>query len=110
MDKNNLYLEESLTDLKSGTIKRLVPVTEDGTPDTGRAPVFMGQTQVMTPSGALPVQCALEANNLKEAIAVFPEAIKQTIEKMIEEAQKMRREQSSRIVAPGQGGGNKIIT
>ena len=33
VDKSNLYKEESFTDLKVATIRRLSPVKHDGSPD-----------------------------------------------------------------------------
>ena len=55
IDQNNLYREESITDLKVGSIRRLLPIKADGTDDPGRAPIFMGHSQVMTPEGPLPL-------------------------------------------------------
>ena len=109
-DKNNLYKEKTYTDLKTGSIKQLTPVKADGSKDESRTPMFMGQTQMMSPSGPLPIQCMIEANNLEEAADKFPEAINATVERIIEEAKKARQEEASRIVVPGQDAGNKIIT
>ena len=36
IDKNNLYREESLTDLKVGSIRRLIPLKSDGNADDRR--------------------------------------------------------------------------
>ena len=90
-DKNNLYKEKTYTDLKTGSIKQLTPVKADGSKDESRTSMFMGQTQMMSPSGPIPIQCMIEANNL-------------------EEAKKSRQEEASRIVVPGQDAGSKIIT
>ena len=60
LDENNLYKEESFTDLKTGAVRRLTPVKEDGTRDEGREPIFMAQTQLMSPNGPLPVSCMIE--------------------------------------------------
>ena len=40
---------------------------------------------------------------LDEAIAQFPEAINQAVERLIEEARELQRQEASRIVVPGQG-------
>ncbi len=109
-DKNNLFKEKSYTDLKTGSIKQLIPVKADGTKDESRTNIFMGQTQMMSPSGPLPIQCMIEANNIEEAADKFPEAITATVDRMIEEAKKARQEEASRIVVPGQETGSKIIT
>ena len=106
VDPNDLYREESFTDLKVATIRRLTPVKPDGSPDPGRAVLYIGQTQLISQVGPVPVQCQIEATTLEEAVQKFPEAVKQAIDSMIEEAKEMRRQSSSRIVVPGaQGGG-----
>lgn len=109
-DKNNLYKEKTYTDLKTGSIKQLIPVKADGSKDDSRTPMFMGQTQMMSPSGPLPIQCMIEANTFEEAIEKFPEAVNATVDRIIEEARKLRQEEASRIVVPGQDGAGKIIT
>jgi len=109
-DKKNLYKEKTYTDLKTGSIKQLTPVKADGSKDESRTPMFMGQTQMMSPSGPLPIQCMIEAKNLEEAADKFPEAINATVERIIEEAKNARQEEASRIVVPGQDAGSKIIT
>jgi len=102
IDKTNLYQEESFTDLKTGAIRRLIPVKEDGSKDEGRAPIFMGQTQLMSPNGPLPVSCMLEAVTLSEAMEIFPSAIKKEVDRIIEIAQKAQQKDDSRIIVPGQ--------
>jgi len=58
----------------------------------------------MSQMGPLPVSSPIEASNLEEAIEKFPQAIKDAVDNMIEEAKEQRRQESSRIVVPGQGG------
>ncbi|MGA1199218.1 MAG: hypothetical protein ACO36I_22215, partial [Candidatus Latescibacterota bacterium] len=43
-------------------------------------------------------------SNLQEALNQFPQAIKDAVDRMIEEAKEHRRQEASRIVVPGQGG------
>ena len=106
LDTENLYREESYTDLKAGAIRRLVPVNPDGTNDGGRTEIFVGTTQLMTPEGPLPVQARLMANNFQEALQAFPAAMRQATSEMIaqlEELQKkMQQKDDSRIIVPGQ--------
>ena len=102
IDKTNLYQEESFTDLKTGAIRRLIPVKDDGSRDDSRAPIFMGQTQLMSPNGPLPVSCMLEAATLSEAIDKFPGAAKKEVERIVELAQKAQQKEDSRIIVPGQ--------
>jgi hypothetical protein len=100
IDTNSLYREEVFTDRRAGTLRRMVPVTVDGAPDATRPVLYMGQTQLMTPGGVLPLGFEIEAKDLAEAIGKFPDAVKQALEDAIEEAQQMRRESASRIVVP----------
>lgn len=101
VDTSNLYKEEGFTDLKVASIRRLSPVDADGNADTSRAAIYVGSTQLMTPQGPLPIQGALPANNFKEALEVFPAAMRKATEQIIEEAKKMQEQESSRIIVPG---------
>ncbi len=105
VDRANLYREESFTDLKVATIRRLSPVKEDGSADESRPSLFTGETTLMSDRGPLPIQCPIEAKDLNEAMDKFPEAVQGAVEKLIEQAREMQRQQMSRIVVPGQGGG-----
>lgn len=105
VDVDNLYREESFTDLRSANIKRLTPVTPDGDIDTNRPTQFIGDTTLMTQMGPIPVQFPLETESLKEAFDLFPDGVAQAIERLQERAQEMAREEASRIVVPGAGGG-----
>ena len=76
MDAANLYREESYTDLKAGSLRKLVPVKADGTDDPSRPAIFSAATQVMTPGGVLPLSGEVEgAKSLAEAVAGFPATI-----------------------------------
>ena len=109
VDSENLYLEEVFTDLKVATLRRLTPVKADGSPDETRPVLFHAQTQLMSQMGPLPVNCAIEATSLEEAMQKFPEAIAEAIERMVEEAKEMQRQEASRIIVPGAvPGGGKI--
>ena len=109
VDHENLYLEEVFTDLKVATLRRLTPVKTDGSPDETRPVLFHAQTQLMSQMGPLPVNCAIEAASLEEAMQKFPEAIAEAIERMVEEAKEMQRQEASRIIVPGAApGGGKI--
>ncbi|MFC1839126.1 cytoplasmic protein [Thermodesulfobacteriota bacterium] len=93
VDKNNLYKEKSITDLKTASIKCLIPVNIDGTKDESREKIFIGQTQLMSPQGPLPLQVRLNAATLEEAMDRFPSAMEQEMAQMIEKARKMQEEQ-----------------
>jgi hypothetical protein len=105
IDRNSLYREEVFTDRKAGTIRRQVPITADGAVDAGRAVIYSGQTQLLTPGGVLPLSFEIPGITLEEAITNFPSAVHQALEHAIEEAREYRREASSRIVVPDVGGG-----
>lgn len=100
LDVSNLYREESYTDLKVGSLRRLTPVTADGEQDLTRPVLFMGQAQLMSQMGPLPVSCEIDADELNEALQKFPAAIKKAVDQMIEEVKEMQREQASQIVVP----------
>lgn len=111
VDGDNLYQEEVFTDLRVATIRRLTPVARDGSADTAREVIFSAETQLMTPQGMIPVHARVEAADLAEVLDKFPEAINAAVERMIEEAREMRRQESSRIVSPAEAmGGSKIIS
>lgn len=105
LDPQNLYREESYTDLKAGAIRRLLPVLADGSPDGTRSEIFVGSSQLLTPEGPLPIQARLPANNFQEALEAFPEAMRRATNEMIsqlEELQKNYQEKDdSRIIVPG---------
>lgn len=109
IDANNLYIEEAFTDMKVGTIRRLTPVTADGSPDENRQPMFLGHTQLMSPNGPLPVSCEIQADNLSQAMERFPQAITKEVERIVQEAQKAQQAQQqqqqgktdSGIIIPG---------
>jgi len=105
IDRAGLYREDIFTDRKAGTIRRLVPVTVDGNTDSARPVLYSGQTQLLTPTGVLPLGFEIEASSLEDAISKFPEAVKDALEQAIEEAREYRREAASRIVVPDVGGG-----
>jgi hypothetical protein len=101
VDRQNFYREESFTDLKVATIRRLSPVKPDGSVDKTRKTVFIGQTNIMTPRGALPIQAVIQAKQLQQAVKRFPEAMQAAVDKLAEEVQKMKQEEESQIITPG---------
>src|SRR6202451_4887482 len=104
MDSTQIYHEETFTDRKVGTIRRLTPVGADGSIDSARPVLFVGQAQVMTPMGAVPISCELDAATLDSAIAKFGAAAEQAVHQTMRELQELRREQASSLVIPDAGG------
>jgi hypothetical protein len=105
MDPTDLYREEIFTDRKVGTIRRLTPVKADGSADNGRQVQYMGQTQILTAAGALPLSFEIDASSLKEAAEKFSETAKQAIQEAVKELQELRREAASSIIVPEKGMG-----
>ena len=116
VDSKALYLEEIFTDRRVGTIRRLTPVGKDGERDQARAVLYVGETQVLTPAGALPIAFEIGAGSLEEAADKFGQLAKEAIERTVKELQELRRQAASSIVVPqgplppmgGAGGGGKI--
>jgi hypothetical protein len=105
MDSAGLYIEESFTDRRVGNVQRLRPVDSNGQADDSRPTVYIGQTQVMTPAGALPLSFQIEADSLSSAIEKFGEHAQKALADTMERLEEMRREQASSLIVPGSGGG-----
>lgn len=118
MDPAALYLEEVFTDRRIGTIRRLTPVKADATVDVARPVIYVGETQVMTQVGTLPIAFEIPASTLEDAAKQFGGLAKEAIDRTMRELQELRRQQASSIVVPqgglppaggmGGGGGGKI--
>ena len=104
LDVTALVREEVITDRKIGSIRMLVPVTVDGLRDETRAVVYLGETQIMTQMGPLPISFEIKAETLAQAISQYGEAAKLGVQETIEKLQQMRREAASKIVTPGDAG------
>lgn len=106
MNKDNLYREESVTGLKAGSIRNLIPVKSDGIDDPSHTPIFVGHAQRMSEEGPLPIQSRLSANTLEEAMDAFPEAMNRALAEIIERVRKMqqqpgRQNDGSSLIIPG---------
>ncbi len=103
MNADNLYQEETFTDRRVGTIQRLTPVTPSGHRDDARPVVFLGQTQILTPAGTLPLSFEVDADSLEDAIEKFGDGAKSAVSEAMERLEEMRREAASSIIVPGSG-------
>ena len=101
VDRKNLYREETVTDLKTCSIRQLTPVNDDGSTDKTRKTIYVGQTTLMSPNGPVPIQAVIPAQELQQALKRFPEAMQTALERLVEEAKKVKQEEASRIVVPG---------
>jgi len=113
MDATSLYREELYTDRAAATLRVLVPVTAAGAPDPGRPTVYMGEAQILTNMGPIPINFEIAALSLADAVAKYGDAAKAGVENAMRELQEMRRQASSSLVipqggVPNLGGGGKI--
>ena len=76
VDKSNLYREESLTDLKVASLRRLTPIKVDGSDDPDRPTLYIGETQLMSQRGPLPIQAPIEASSLIGSLGGIAELAK----------------------------------
>lgn len=121
MDVAALYREDMFTDRKVGAIRRLTPVTGDGEPDSSRPVIYVGQAEIMTNMGPVPINFEIEGKTLADAVAGFSVAAAAAVERTVQQIQEMRRQAASQLVVPsggmpnlgpggpmGRGGGGKI--
>jgi hypothetical protein len=101
MDGKTLYREETFTDRRVGTLQRLTPITATGEIDAARPVLYVGQTQVLTPAGALPLSFEVPATSLEDAVAKFGDLAKQALARTMRRLEELRREQASSIIVPG---------
>ncbi|HXF65910.1 MAG TPA: hypothetical protein VNK67_04310 [Burkholderiales bacterium] len=103
MDPAALYREEIVTDRRVGTIRVLIPIKSDGSPDPARETAYVGEAQLLTSVGTLPINFEIEAKSLEEAVGKFAAAAKEAVERTMRDLQELRRQAASSIVVP-QGG------
>ena len=105
MDPASLYREELVTDRRVGTIRVLSPIKTDGSPDASRKTVYVGEAQIYTNMGALPLSFELDAKSLSEAVSGYAAGAKEAVERAVREMEDMRRQAASSIVIPRGGAG-----
>ena len=103
MGSDNLYREETFTDRRVGSLQRLTPVKPDGSHDDTRQDIYVGQTQILTPAGALPLSFEIDASSVDDAVAKFGESAKAALAETMERMEELRRESASSIIVPGSG-------
>ncbi len=108
IDINNLYKQESITDLKTATIRKMIPVKVDGSIDPDRSEVFYANTQLISPEGPVPLEAQLKGDTFEEAMESFPEVMQEAFKTMYERMMAMQKQQQqaaqqdqSRIIVPG---------
>lgn len=105
MDPNDLYREEIVTDRRVGTLRVLSPIKADGSMDAQRKTVYVGEAQIYTNMGALPLSFEIAATTLAEAVDGYASAAKEAVERAVRELEDMRRQAASSIVIPRGGPG-----
>jgi hypothetical protein len=105
MDPTSLYREETFSDQKVGTIRRMTPVDSAGEDDPSRPVLYVGQAQLMTPMGAIPLAFQIDAASLSEAVENFAAAAEVQLEQTARQIEEARREAASQIVIPKGGAG-----
>jgi hypothetical protein len=66
--------------------------------------LYVGQTQLMSRMGALPLSFDIPAASLGEAAAKFGEAAELALQDTMQKLEEMRREQASSLIVPDAGG------
>jgi hypothetical protein len=108
MNADELYREEIFTDRKAGNVRRLTPVKSDGSADASRPTLYIGQSQILTPMGAIPITFEIPADSLNEAVGKFAAEAETAVEDTLQELRELRREAASSIVIPDSQTANKI--
>jgi hypothetical protein len=99
IDKQNLYQEEYFTDMKLATVRRLTPVKPDGSEDKSRKTIFVGQANLMSEAGPIPISTMISAKDLQQALKKYPEAMLEAMDRLNQEMIRYRQEQESSIVS-----------
>ena len=100
MDPTSLYREDVITDRRVGTLRVMTPIKTDGSTDLGRAVVYVGEAQLLTQAGLLPLVFEIDAKSLADAIEKFAAGATAAIERTRRELEELRREAASQIVVP----------
>ena len=100
MDTTSLYREEVVTDRRIGSIRVLTPLSADGSTDTSRSVQYVGEAQLLTPAGVLPLVFEIDATSLADAIDRFAAGAAGALDRTRREIEQLRREAASQIVVP----------
>src|SRR5947199_21728 len=100
MDASALYREDVITDRRVGTLRVMTPIKVDGSTDLGRPVLYVGEAQLLTQAGLLPLVFEIDATSLADAIDKFAAGATAAIERTRRELEDLRREAASQIVVP----------
>src|SRR5262249_18359969 len=100
MDATSLYREDVITDRRVGTLRVMTPIKVDGSTDLGRPVLYVGEAQLLTQAGLLPLVFEIDATSLADAIDKFAAGATTAIDRTRRELEELRREAASQIVVP----------
>src|SRR5438445_775169 len=96
MDPTSLYREDVITDRRVGTLRVMTPIKTDGSPDPGRPVVYVGEAQLLTQAGLLPLVFEIDATSLADAIEKFAAGATAAIERQTDLNQYDHRQDARR--------------
>jgi hypothetical protein len=62
--------------------------------------LYVGETQILTPGGLLPLAFEIPATSLADAVETFAAGANEAIERTRQEIEQLRREAASSIIVP----------
>src|SRR2546425_8777834 len=92
MDAANLYREDVITDRRVGTLRVLTPIKTNGSSDPGRQVVYVGEAQLLTQAGLLPLVFEIDATSLADAIDKFAAGAPAPLQRPPPELEEPRRQ------------------
>ena len=93
VDINTLYKEETYTDMKSASVRKLTPIKADGSPDESRIIKYIGHADLISPQGPIPIQTELSANSLEKAFSELPQAMTKAAHEVRQEYDRLMEQQ-----------------
>jgi hypothetical protein len=93
MNPAGLYREEVITDREVGTIRVLTPVKTDGLIDATRKVLYVGEAQILTTAGVLPLGFEIGADSLAQAVQRFAAEAKTAVERALRDLAGLRGKQ-----------------
>src|SRR2546425_10084003 len=100
MDPTSLYREDVITDRRVGTLRVMTPIKTDGSPDPGRPVLYVGEAQLLTQAGLLPLGFEIDATSLAGAIEKVAPRATAAIERTRPALGELRPEAAAQIGLP----------
>src|SRR3989442_5490699 len=109
MDATNLYREEIITDRRVGTIRLLTPISPSGAVDSKRKVLYVGETQVLTAGGMLPISLRLAPSSLRQGHVKFSPGVERAVGWMHHDIQQRPRALASSIVIADRQSARRLL-